>query len=146
MSKVQFCNNFTSMKYLKQFALILALSLVGELLNMYLPLPVPAGIYGMVLLFILLCLGVVKLPHVKQTADFLIEIMTISFIPAGVGLSTSWNVLKPVVWQVAGITVFTTFLIMVVAGRFCQFLQNRKGGLQDTPAGKTAPDTVKTEE
>ncbi len=131
------------MKYLKQFALILALSLAGELLNMYLPLPVPAGIYGMVLLFILLCLGVVKLPQVKQTADFLIEIMTISFIPAGVGLITSWNVLKPVVLQVAGITVFTTFLIMAVAGRVCQFLLNKKGGKDK--AGKTVPHTAKTE-
>ena len=116
------------MKYIKQFAIILFFSFLGEVLNMVLPLPVPAGIYGMALLFIFLCLGFIKLNAVKKSADFLIEIMTLSFIPSGVALITSWNVLRPVVLEIFGITIFTTFLIMFVAGKVSQFLLNKKTG------------------
>ena len=54
------------MKYLKQFLIILVISLIGELLNKLLPLPVPASIYGMVILFIGLLSGVIKLSSVKE--------------------------------------------------------------------------------
>ena len=53
------------MKYLKQFLIILAISLLGEVLKELLPLPIPASIYGMVFLFILLLTGVIKLDQVK---------------------------------------------------------------------------------
>lgn len=72
------------MKYLKQFLIILVISLIGELLNKLLPLPVPASIYGMVILFIGLLSGVIKLSSVKEAGSFLIEIMPVMFIPAGV--------------------------------------------------------------
>lgn len=49
------------MKYVKEFGIILIVSLVGELLNYFLPLPVPASIYGLVLMFLCLMLGVIKL-------------------------------------------------------------------------------------
>ena len=58
------------------------------------PLPVPASIYGLILLLIALMTGIVKLHHIKETGQFLIDIMPIMFIPAGVGLITSWGVLK----------------------------------------------------
>ena len=49
------------MKYVKEFGIILIVSLVGELLNYFLPLPVPASIYGLVLMFLCLMLGIIKL-------------------------------------------------------------------------------------
>ena len=52
------------MKYLMQFGIIIALSLVGEVLNSVIPLPVPSSVWGMVLLFVLLCLKVIKLDQV----------------------------------------------------------------------------------
>ena len=53
------------MKYLKQFLIILVISLIGEILNKLLPLPVPASIYGMVILFAGLLSGIIKLESVK---------------------------------------------------------------------------------
>ena len=59
------------MKYVFQFARIMGLWLVGELLHRVLPLPIPAGIYGLVLLAAALLMGVVKLEQVKQIfSDF----------------------------------------------------------------------------
>ena len=83
------------MKYLKQFLLILCITFVGELVKYVLPLPIPASIYGMVILFVGLMTGHIKLSSVKEAGKFLIEIMPVMFIPAGVGLMVSWNVLKP---------------------------------------------------
>lgn len=74
------------MKYLHQFLLILAISFMGELLKEVLPFPVPASIYGMVILFIGLLSGLIPLGAVKEAGMFLIEIMPAMFIPAGVGL------------------------------------------------------------
>ena len=47
------------MKYVKEFGIILIVSLVGELLNYFLPLPVPASIYGLALMFLCLMLGII---------------------------------------------------------------------------------------
>lgn len=72
------------MKYIRQFLIILAISFIGELLKYVLPLPIPASIYGMAILFVCLMTGWIKLEAVKETGKFLIEIMPLMFIPAGV--------------------------------------------------------------
>ena len=63
------------MKLLKQFLIILAISFVGEILKYLLPLPVPASIYGMVILFIGLLTGLIPLNSVRSAGKFMIEIM-----------------------------------------------------------------------
>ena len=113
------------MKYLKQFLIILVISLIGELLNKLLPLPVPASIYGMVILFIGLLSGVIKLSSVKEAGSFLIEIMPVMFIPAGVGLMSSWLNLKPIIIPVCIITVAAIFTVMIVSGHVTQFIVKR---------------------
>lgn len=110
------------MKYLKQFFIILVISFVGEVLNHLLPLPIPASIYGMVLLFLMLLTGVLKLESVKETGKFLIEIMPVMFIPAGVGLMTSWGVLKPMLIPVSIITVISLVTVMIFGGHVTQYV------------------------
>ena len=114
------------MKYIKQFILILAISFAGELLKYLLPLPVPASIYGMVLMFLALLTGVIKLEHVRETGKFLIEIIPLMFIPAGVGLMSSWSTLKPLLLPVAVITVVTIITVMVASGHTAQFILKRE--------------------
>ncbi|MGN0395310.1 MAG: CidA/LrgA family protein [Coprococcus sp.] len=110
------------MKYLKQFLVILAISFIGEILKALIPLPVPASIYGMVLLFIGLMTGLIKLDSVRETGKFLIEIMPVMFIPAGVGLMASWGILKPLLIPVSVITVVSLILVMAVSGHVTQFV------------------------
>ena len=92
------------MKYVKQFLLILFISFIGEIFNKLIPLPIPASIYGMMILFFGLLIGIIKLENVKEVGSFLIEIMPIMFIPAGVGLMTSWVTLKKILIPVLIIT------------------------------------------
>ena len=108
------------MKYVKQFLIIIGISLAGEILKYILPLPIPASIYGMAILFIALLTGIIKLKDVRETGKFLIEIMPLMFIPAGVGLITSWNVLKPMLIPVGIITVLTVITVMISTGHVSQ--------------------------
>ena len=56
------------MKFIKQFSIILLITFLGELLHILIPLPIPASVYGLVLMLIALRSGLVKVEHVKETA------------------------------------------------------------------------------
>ena len=119
------------MRYLKQFTIILTISLLGEVLHYFIPLPVPASIYGLLLMLAALMTGVVKRDSVREAGAFLVEIMPVMFIPAAVGLLEAWGVLRPVWLPVAVITVVSTVLVMGVSGLVTQFVirrdERRKG-------------------
>ena len=83
------------MKYVRQLLIILFISFLGEVCKYLLPFPIPASIYGLLLLFTALMTGILKLSSIKETAGFLIEIMPLMFIPAGVGILESWGILQP---------------------------------------------------
>lgn len=108
------------MKYVRQFLIILLVSFLGEVLYEVLPLPIPASVYGLILMLVSLKTGLVKVNQVKEASALLIEAMPVMFIPAGVGLMTSWDILKPVFVPVIVITVLTTVIVMVITGRVTQ--------------------------
>ena len=108
------------MKYLRQLLIILIFSFAGEVLHYLVPIQIPASIYGLVLLFIGVMTGLIQLSQVQETAKFLIEIMPMMFIPAGVGLLESWGVLKPILVPVILILVVSTVLVMGVSGLVTQ--------------------------
>ena len=114
------------MKYVRQLAIIFSVTCVAEILKYYIPLPIPASIYGLVLMFSLLATGIIKLPQVKETANFLIEIMPLMFIPATVGLMDSWATLRPILLPVIVIMTVTMVLVMGVTGCTAQAILRRK--------------------
>ena len=114
------------MKYVRQLLIILFVSFFGELLKYIIPLSIPASIYGMVLLFLALELKILKVSDIKETSNFLIEIMPLMFVPAGVGLLVSWGALQPIWIQVVVITLISTVIVMGVSGSITQFVI-RKG-------------------
>ncbi len=111
-----------AMKYLKQFTIILFVSFLGELLHLVIPLPIPASVYGLVLMLLALCFGILHLEQVKAAADFLIEIMPVMFIPAAVD---SWSALQPIFVPVVLITILTTIIVMGVTGQVTQCMIRR---------------------
>ena len=110
------------MKFVKQFLIILGISFAGEALKFLLPFPIPASIYGMVILLIGLLSGFIPLASVKEAGTFLIEIMPVMFIPAGVGLMASWHILQPCLVPVSIITVAALITVMIVTGRCTQWI------------------------
>ena len=67
------------MNYIFQLSIILGVSFAGELLNTLLPLPFPASVYGLVIMFLLLCTKIVKLEQVEKVSEYLMAIMPLFF-------------------------------------------------------------------
>ena len=116
------------MKYLQQILLISLFSFLGEMLRLLIPLPIPASIYGMALLFAALSLKLIKVESVKGTGDFLTSILPLLFVAPVVNLLDCWDRLKPHWVGILCITVFTTMLCFGIAGRVTQWLILKKEG------------------
>lgn len=96
--------------------------MAGELLNALLPLPVPAGVYGLFLLLAGLCAGVIKLEQVEETGNFLLDIMPVMFIPVTVGLIENYDLIKAVALPLVVISVTSTVIVMAVTGKATELL------------------------
>ena len=119
------------MKYVKQFGIILAITFIGEALRYLIPLPIPASIYGLIILFIALYSGILKVDKVKEVGFFLIEIMPLMFIPAAVGLLDTWSALQSIWLQVVAVTLISTVIVMVTSGLVTQLVIRKGKGKTD---------------
>ena len=114
------------MKYFRQFGIIMLITCIAEGIKYFVPLPIPSSVYGLCLMMFCLMTKVIKLGAVEDAAVFLIEIMTVMFIPAGVGLLTSFDELKDMLVPVLVITPISTVVVMVISGKITQGLLERK--------------------
>lgn len=103
------------MEILRQIGVILGVCLVGVLLSSFLPIPVPASVLGMVLLFVLLCLRVVKPRHIDKSSDFLLRNMSFFFIPASVGIMEYYTLVKDHLISLLLVCLITTILTFAAA-------------------------------
>lgn len=114
------------MKFVIQFVIIIGFSFIGEFLHYIIPLPIPASIYGIVLLFAALELKILKVNDIREVSSFLIAVMPMMFIPAAVGLVNSWDIISSSLLKYIIVTFVTTFVVMGVSGLVTQFVI-RKG-------------------
>lgn len=110
------------MKYLKQVSILFAFTFISEILNRIIPLPIPASIYGLVFLFLCLEFKIIKIDQIKDTADFLLAILPIMFVPSSVGFIKALPLMKKYGIQFLIIGVSTTFLVMIVSGLITQLI------------------------
>ena len=118
------------MKYLSQFLIILGFTLAGEALQRIVPLPIPASVYGIVLLFSALCLGLVKVEQVKDTASFLSSLLPLLFVSPAVKIVEDWALIREDLLGIVLVLVSTTVLAFAVGGRVAQAVLKR-GGKKD---------------
>ena len=116
------------MKYLKQLLIILVFTGLGEILAYVIPFPIPAAIYGIVLMLLSLLTGLLKPESVKDVSSFLISIMPVLFVPPSVRILEYWGIIGPNVAAIAVIAVSTTFLVFAVGGLVTQWVIRRKVG------------------
>lgn len=110
------------MKQIKQLTIILAVSLIAELMEYLIPLPVAGSVYGLVLMLIGLMTHIIPLQKVEGVADFLVENMSIVFIPPTVGIMASIEELRQMLIPLIVISLVSTVLIMGITGRVTQFI------------------------
>ncbi len=111
------------MKHIKGIVWIFGITMAGELLNRFIPLPVPAGVYGLFILLGLLMSGIVKLSDVASVGELLLDLMPLMFIPAAVGLIEKTTELRAVLVPFAA-----TLFVMAVTAKTAEFVLNHKNG------------------
>lgn len=114
------------MKFVFQFARIMAFCLAGELLHRVLPLPIPAGIYGLVLLSLALLTGLVRLEQVKQTGDFLSSLFPLLFIPTVAGVMEVRDLIAGNLIPILIALIPVTWAVMAAAGKVTQIIMDRR--------------------
>lgn len=114
------------MKYIRQFSIIALMTFLGEMLHTLLPLPVPGSIYGMILLFLCLQTGILKLAQIEETADLLLGVMPIFFISPTVSLMSSIGAIKDSLLGVVLVCVVSTAAVMTVTGLVSQMVIRRE--------------------
>ncbi len=115
------------MKYLKQLMIILVTYFIGQILQILLHLPIPGSVIGLVLLFLALQTGIIKVQMIEDICDFLLSNMSFLFIPAGVGLITSFGILKGKWIGFISILIISTVMVWMITAYIVKFF--RKGKL-----------------
>ena len=110
------------MKFLKELAIIFGITMAGEILNERIPLPVPAGVYG---LLGLLCTKIVKLEDVSAAGNLLLDLMPLMFVPAAVGLIEKYAELTAILIPFIVISAVSTLIVMTVTGKTTEFILHR---------------------
>lgn len=131
------------MKYVKQLSIILGISFLAELLEILIPLPIAASVYGLIIMLVGLITKLIPLEKVETAADFLVDAMSIMFVPATVGIMASVDALKEMLIPICVITLVSTVLIMIVTGRVSQHIirgQKNRGAATVPETGADATD------
>ena len=115
------------MKYISQFLIILGFSIAGEALQRLIPIPIPASVYGLTLLFLALCLKIVKVSQVKEVGGFLTSILPLLFVSPTVGVLENWALIKPNLFSILLLLVASTVLTFGISGLVTQALSGKGG-------------------
>ena len=114
------------MKYLQQAVIIAAITFAAEIIKYVVPLPVPASIYGLLLLFALLKSGLLKLEQIEDVGNLLLELMPLLLVPASVSFLTALDTIQGMLAPVLLLGFVGTTVVMVVTGRITQWGIRRK--------------------
>ncbi len=115
------------MKYIKQIAIIITISFLGEVLSRVLPFSIPASVYGLFLMLIALMTKVIKPAQVKDVSNFLMDVMPIMFVPSSVGIMVSWGLLKDILVPALIVSMLGTLLVMIASGKIVDLLVKLTG-------------------
>lgn len=123
------------MKFFRESILLLSIYFVGEIISKGLNLPIPGNIIGMILLFILLSTNVLKVEKVENLANFFLDHLAFFFIPAAVGLMTSFASLKGSIFKIILLCILTTIIVISVTAVTVEFICKRKSNDKNNENG-----------
>ena len=103
--------------------IILISYFLGIIIQLVFNLPLPGTVLGLILLFLALSLRIVKIEMIEDICEVLISHMSFLFIPAGVGLMTSFDMLKGKVMAFSIIILISTFVVWIVTFYVVKYLR-----------------------
>lgn len=114
------------LRYIYQLCFIMFFVLLGELMEHYILLPIAGSVYGMVLLFLALVFGIVKLSWVEDVANWLHSVMSLFFIAPAVAIIDIWAEISDVWWILAILMLVAYLVTMITTGVTAESLIGRK--------------------
>lgn len=114
------------MEKLKQLGVILGITFVSELLYRLLGLPVPASVYGLVILFLVLQTGALKPERVEGAGDFLLVCLPLLFIAPGVNLMNIFDEVKSILLEALALIFISTVVVTVVTGKVADLILTKE--------------------
>lgn len=121
----QTSNTSNSMSALRGFAWLLALQTVGELVVKQGGLTVPGPVLGMVFLLFALRWPSVQ-TAVASCAEFLLNHLSLLFVPVGVGVMTHLGIFNDFGWRIAVVLVVSTWVGLSVTALTLRWLQRQQ--------------------
>lgn len=113
------------MKILKEFFIIIICLFIGTFLTLKIDFPVPATVYGMVVMFIMLNIGLVKVDTVDTASNFLRENLSFFLIPPSVAIINVFDLIKDDIAKIIIIIAISTILTLSVTSSVIKFVQRR---------------------
>lgn len=114
------------MKIFRETLIILIIYLCGEFLSKFLSLPIPGNILGMIILLLLLLTKIIKVNQIETVSNFFLDHLAFFFIPAGVKLISSFNIIKDDLLIILLICLITTILVILFTGKTVDYISNIK--------------------
>ena len=110
------------MKIFREAIIILGIYLIGELISKGFSIPLPGNIIGMIILLVLLCTKVIKVEKVENISAFFLDHLSFFFIPAGVGLISSFSSIKNSLINILLLCLITTAIVIIATGIIVQYI------------------------
>lgn len=127
--------HYVGMNILLQIGIVLGICLVGEALSSILPFILPGNIIGMILIFILLLVRVMKIDHIRQKAQFLKQNMAFFLVPSSVSIIQHTELLKEILIPllvISMVSTILTFLVTAFAVNLTMKLTQKKNSIPQT--------------
>ncbi|MFZ7944394.1 CidA/LrgA family protein [Neobacillus sp. 19] len=115
-------------KFTLQMLILIVIYQIGNGISRFFHLPVPGNVIGIVLLFTLLWLGVIKLEQIELAAGWLLKHLGFFFIPISVGLMTLGRTMFAKGLSLLFILTVSAFVGLFFAGKITQavIMKNEK--------------------
>ena len=110
---------------LRGFAWLLALQAAGEVVVKQFGLTVPGPVLGMVFLLFALKLSSARLA-VAGCAEFLLNHLSLLFVPVGVGVMTHLDIFSDFGWRIAVVLVLSTWVGLLVTALVLRGIQRHQ--------------------
>lgn len=112
--------------FFTQLFFLIAIHQVSSYIVSFLELPVPASVLGMILLYLLMSNGIVKLHYIDVAASFLLKHLSLFFIPIAVGLMDYGGLIQASGFQLIVVIAASSMIGLFVTGGLTQLLSRKK--------------------
>lgn len=122
--------NKKTYNFFHQVIVLSVILLISKIIESFMPIPMPASVIGLVLLFICLCTGIVKLGQVETVGTALTDNIGLLFVPAGISVVKSLGLISEHPFLIIGLIFISTLLLLLCTGFFTQMIVAATEGKQ----------------